>query len=270
MSIHRFIDHWNSPNPAWGSKSSAALVGEAVKYSFMRQFSNSRPHRFGLSQLGKPSIELIYNRYIDPSEDDLECGLRYIFSIGDYTEALLLAMMKDYGLDVHSEQMEVEVHNIQGHIDCFVGSRLIDIKSMSHTYFTSFTNKPDDERGYLTQLSLYALGCKKKGIQVTSCGFLCIDKSTGYLALVNLPKSVINNCILKAQPKFILLEEAELKFNSLPLEEFKKWAYTVDKPPTVPEKKGGVFTGKQLVPASMKLARCKYWAYNTPDGVYVE
>lgn len=269
MSLFKFIDWWNSERPCFGSNKYADQVGEEVKQSYLRQFVQRNPRPIGLSQIGKPLVELIYQAVIDPTEEDLECGLRYIFHIGDVTETLLIAMMQSFGLDVHSKQLEVEYKGVYGHIDCMVDDRLIEIKSMSHTYWTQFVGCVDDERGYITQLALYTKAVQTQR-KVGSAGWLVLNKSTGALRYVKLPTNLVKSTLVKAAAKIKKFDKAlsELDATSEPP---LSWIRNNVRPPDpICEKKNKVMTGKLLIPPNMKLAASKYTAYPTEDGIYVD
>ncbi len=104
------------------------------------------------------------------------------FHLGDVFESLIVQILSASGVSVTDTQLEVYLDDIPGHIDGIVNEdTVIEIKTMSDSYFRKFTKEPDDSRGYLTQLNTYChvLG-GKHGV------WLCLNKQTNDLALVPL------------------------------------------------------------------------------------
>jgi len=268
-SLFRFIDFWNTSREGLSSNDKIVqLYTKAAQESFVRQFMAREYRPIGLSQLGKPLVEVAYSIYAE--EEEIDFPLRFTFHIGDIVEALLVAAMLSYGLDVSAQQLEVEYKGVGGHIDCMVGGDLlVEIKSMSSTYFRQFTSNPDDERGYITQLALYSKAVQSAGYSVRKAGWLCLDKTTGYLKWVALPLNYVAPSLKKASRIIKQLEDImdEADKSSDPAQ----WVVDNVKPPEpIPEFRNKVKTGKLLLPKGMQYSRLKYLSYPTEDGVYVD
>lgn len=145
------------------------------------------PLRF--SALGKPDRQLWYMAKGYPSEE-MTPKTYFKFLYGDVIEALLLFLAKESGHDVQSEQMEIEVDGVKGHIDAIIDGVVVDVKSASPFGYKKFKDHSliqDDPFGYIQQISGYTdtITPGKGG------AFLAADKVSGDLTVMNVSSSVI-------------------------------------------------------------------------------
>jgi hypothetical protein len=85
------------------------------------------------------------------------------------------------GHEVTSEQKEVNVSGITGHMDCKIDGQVVDVKTASKFSFNKFKDGSlvnNDPFGYLAQLSGY-----ETAEQTKEGGFLVINKESGELCL---------------------------------------------------------------------------------------
>jgi len=241
--FNRLLEYWNEDKGTYTrSEKIADYVSKCVGESFRKQFLDDKPfekHTLRMSQIGKPLILLCLHKigYLDLPSTNFKQD--WIFSLGDVVEAYLMSLVHMCGYVVESPQLEVELYDIKGHID-FLSSRdtVVEVKSMSDSYFRQFTKQPDDDRGYLTQLHMYcaALGTKR-GV------WLCLNKGTNELAQVNLgwDDGILqrSRAVVKAYNDCDGLDYI---------------VQNVNPPDGVPERKGGVLTGRFIVPTSMRYS----------------
>lgn len=145
------------------------------------------PLRF--SALGKPDRQLWYMAKGYPSEE-MTPKTYFKFLYGDVIEALLLFLAKESGHDVQSEQMEIEVDGVKGHIDAIIDGVVVDVKSASPFGYKKFKDHSivqDDPFGYIQQISGYTdtITPGKGG------AFLAADKVSGDLTVMNVSSSII-------------------------------------------------------------------------------
>jgi len=103
------------------------------------------------------------------------------FLYGHLLEELVLLLVRLSGHDVTSEQKEVVVDSVSGHLDCIIDNEVVDIKTASGFAFYKFKNgtlREDDPFGYLGQLAGY-----EESEGTDNGGFLVINKESGELCL---------------------------------------------------------------------------------------
>ena len=145
------------------------------------------PLRF--SALGKPDRQLWYMAKKYPSEE-MTPKTFFKFTYGDVIEALLLFLAKESGHDVHSEQMEIEVDGVKGHIDAIIDGVVVDVKSASPYSYKKFKDHSlieNDPFGYIEQISGYTseITPGKGG------AFLAADKVSGDITVMNVSSSIV-------------------------------------------------------------------------------
>lgn len=215
-----------------------------------RQWQTKRQHhsKVAMSQLGKPVVlQWLKKNY--PLKEELGGRLRWIFSEGDYFEQLVVDVAKSMGYKLRGSQTTLELEGTRegdvatGHIDGIVKEKgqdyVLEVKTMSSYYFKKFTKEPDDERGYLTQLSLYCHCLNLPGL------WLCIDKANGELAVVELPEEKMDDCVARARDAIDTLYGAA---NLAAV--YDDWS----PPRPVPEKFRRQETGRYLLPPDLKYS----------------
>jgi len=211
---------------------------EALKnqYTTHREFSPLR-----VSSLGKPAV-LQGLGMLGYHDNDIERRLNFIFLTGHYFEAWLVTMMKAYGMKVVSQQSEVNYLGVLGHTDVIVelngAPLLVEVKTMSDSYFNQFTKKPNDERGYITQLAIY-----KHCLGIPAV-WLCYNKGTGDIREVEMSDTTW--ALERANDIIPLLRDT--RFVS---DVFKHF----DAPEPVPEVFKRKETGMYLIPPSMRWSK---------------
>lgn len=137
-----------------------------------------------MSNLGKPLRQLYYELTGAPKEE-LPAKAKFKFLYGDILEILFLFLAKEAGYSVHSEQKELMVDGVPGHIDAYIEDVLVDTKSCSPYSFKKFETGSiltDDPFGYITQLGTYASVDKAE-----KASFIGIEKVTGEICIYDLP-----------------------------------------------------------------------------------
>lgn len=238
----RLTEFWNDEKGAYTKKEDVAeFVANSVKESFTRQFLTEKvdeKYTLRLSQLGKPLILLCLYKlgYTEPNSTSFKQD--WIFSLGDVVETYLMSLVHMCGYDLHSAQEEVVFEGVKGHIDFAVGETIVEVKSMSDTYFRQFIKDQDDARGYLTQLHTYcAAAGTKRGV------WLLLNKGTN--ELVEIPLRWSDSTISRAKTVI---------YNWQQCESIDWLLEHVSPPEGTPEFKAGVLTGRFLVPAGMRYS----------------
>jgi hypothetical protein len=249
--ISDFVNWWNYSVDRLPINSNfdqwAEFVAGDVKHQFYKHFAEKQPEpiRFSLSQLYRPTIVLALAK-LQFIELPVETRVRWIFGMGDYTETLITSLMCLRGHEVTDFQYTVEWEGMTGHIDFVVDGTLIDVKTMSHTYWTKFIRNPNDERGYLTQLGVY-----QQAMDIKNAGFLCFNKATGEMQYVDLGD--VRQYVETARQKVALLQHVQS------VDDIYKYAL-----PPAPEKSKK--TKDWLIPESMKNCPVKGDIYCSEDG----
>lgn len=156
-----------------------------------KQEPPSSPLRF--SSLGKPDRQMWYEAHPEEGSKEPISAQTYVkFLYGDVVEQLFLFLAKEAGHTVESEQLEIEVDGIKGHIDAVIDGVVVDVKSASSYGFQKFKDNNvhgDDPFGYVAQLAGYA--------SVLSPGndaaWLAIDKVSGEMCVSPLSSTLIKH-----------------------------------------------------------------------------
>lgn len=148
-----------------------------------------------MSGLGRPMCQQLLDR--DGVEEAMEYNAVFRFLFGDMTEAALMLVLKEAGIDVTAAQeacrLEIGGHTIKGTLDLIIrGSdgveRVWDIKSASDW---AFKNKykggyekllEEDPFGYIMQGYLYS-----EAMGMPFGGWLVVNKSSGEILEVPAP-----------------------------------------------------------------------------------
>ena len=133
-----------------------------------------------MSNIGRPSRQLWYDINHEKDQDvELHPSTLIKFLYGHLLEVLLLFFVRLAKHTVESEQKEVTVSGIKGHIDCKIDGEVVDIKTASGYAFKKFkdgTLAEQDTFGYLSQLAGY-----ESAEKTSQGGFLVMNKETGEL-----------------------------------------------------------------------------------------
>jgi hypothetical protein len=214
-----------------------------------------------LSQLGKPAVlqacQLIPDdmaRYgaAHILDEAITGRMLELLHRGNQWEAWALSMLEANGQKVEAEQQEVTYCGVSGHIDAVVDGVIVELKTMSSNYFRQFTRKPNDDRGYITQLACYSHAMGLPAL------WLCLDKGTHQVRSVPLytVKEEAERSLARVQrivPKLLAVNTLEDVFSSF------------SPPPGVTQIVKGEPTGKLLVPPSMKYSLLRHLFYNIEE-----
>jgi len=188
---------------------------------------NSLTKGLRMSNIGRPDRQLWYDLNSPKQrETELQPSVYIKFLYGHLLEVLMLFFVRLSGHTVTSEQKEVKVSGISGHMDCVIDGEVVDIKTASGFSFKKFKDgslAEDDSFGYLAQLAGY-----EEAEQTSNGGFLVLNKETGQITLYRpeeLDKPNIKNRIktikqivkAKKPPKFCFKPVPEGKSGNLKL-----------------------------------------------------
>lgn len=268
--MHEFVE-WLNESICSGEDGLEEVVwrryGEQVGQSLQRHYQKEREDRDGLrlSELGKPAVVQALKR-LGYREPPPKGSLLFIFHLGDIFEHFVGEMMRVYGFEILADQMEedktlVEFEGVKGHFDYLVrepksGKRLlVEVKTMSSAYAQRFRLRPDDERGYVTQLACYHHALSD---ELDSAWWLCLDKGSGQVFCVEGFEGLFEGALYRAREvisrmEYISSEEDILRYFQAP-------------PPT-PEVYYRQQTGKYMLPPSMRYSPFAEAFYELAPGV---
>lgn len=163
-------------------------IVELVRKRLARDDAERDPLRF--SNLGRPDRQLWYQANRPEIAERLSPKTYHKFLYGDVIEQLLLFFAKEAGHRVESEQLELEVDGVRGHVDAVIDGVTVDVKSASPYSFKKFKDGgiiDDDPFGYIGQISGYAgeLTPDEGG------AFLVSDKVHGDIGLTRVDKETV-------------------------------------------------------------------------------
>lgn len=156
-------------------------MADALRHwSTPQQISAEKKPGLRMSNIGKPSRQLWYdiNSPIE-RKNDRPSSLYIKFLYGHLLEVLVLFFVKLSGHKIDSEQKEVTVSGIKGHMDCKIDGEVVDVKTASGYAFKKFQDgslAENDSFGYLAQLAGY-----EEAEKTHEGGFLVLNKETGEL-----------------------------------------------------------------------------------------
>lgn len=150
-----------------------------LAWSKPREVENS--FRLRMSNIGRPLRQLWYESK-NTSDPHVVSGSTQIkFLYGHILEEIVLMLVRMAGHEVTSEQKEINVSGITGHMDCKIDGQVVDVKTASKFSFNKFKDGSlvnNDPFGYLAQLSGY-----ETAEETNEGGFLVINKESGELCL---------------------------------------------------------------------------------------
>ena len=167
-------------------------------HSAKRQLTEERgEYRIRMSGLGRPLCQQVLDKH--GIKESMQYNTLFRFMFGDITEALLMLIMKEAGVDIVDSQREVELtlagQRIKGTLDVIIRDetgteKVWDVKSASDwafkNKFTGFGGydglKIDDPFGYVMQGYLYSAATG-----MPFGGWIVVNKSSGEVALVEAP-----------------------------------------------------------------------------------
>jgi len=195
-------------------------VGEKLKdalKSWARPEKRNNSFTIRMSNVGKPERQLWFEKRDENSNRDIDAPTQIKFLYGHLLEEIVLMLARVAGHDVSSEQKEVVVDGIVGHMDCMIDGEVIDVKTASRFAFNKFKEgrlAQDDPFGYLGQLAGY-----EKAEGTSNGGFLVLNKESGELCTFipeDLDKPNIDTKINSVISKIELDKPPERCYNPIP------------------------------------------------------
>jgi hypothetical protein len=236
--------------------------GSAMGQSLERHFVEDR-QRGGvrMSNLGKPATLLALAK-LGYTEPEPKGKSRLIFHMGDMFENFIEVMLQAYGIELLDSQIYLEWDSpsglvVNGHADYLIKSPVtgepvvVEAKTMSGNYARIFSKKQDDDRGYITQLSLYT---EAKGVDGT---WICLDKSTAGIFEIPLNPGLRVGALDRANKVLERVSKVEQLGDVLTM--FRQ-------PPAKPEIYKGNATGRYLLPVTLKMSPFRFALYE----IYVD
>jgi hypothetical protein len=217
-----------------------------------------------MSSIGKPSIITGVNKLLNTVGKKLEPfvspRLQTMFLWGNTFEAWILSVGELRGWwSVVSQQNELTMGIMHGHLDAVVslpgiGEVVLEIKTLSPNYCRLHNKQPGDDRGYLTQLSLYTACSIMDGYWIT------LDKGSGIMSVVELNDEIASEKVRRAK----LVSETINDLNTV-----EDVVMGIPVPAPTPEVYQRKSTGMFLIPESMKysgLVDCFYETTSELNG----
>jgi len=171
-----------------------------------------------MSNIGRQPRQLWFDMRADNSQtEDIAPHVFIKFLYGHLLEEIVLFLIKLSGHTVTSEQKEVTVSGIKGHMDCIIDGEVVDIKTASGFAFKKFkdgTLAEQDTFGYLAQLAGY-----EAAEGTSNGGFLALNKESGELALFkpdSFDKPNIKKKIIEIKKAVKLQTPPEFCYNPIP------------------------------------------------------
>lgn len=233
--------------------------GTAMGQSLERHFVEDR-QRGGvrMSNVGKPATLLALAK-LGYSEPEPKGRSRLIFHMGDMFENFLEVMLQAYGIEILGSQDTCEYFSasgikMDGHLDYIITSPVtgepvvVEAKTMSQNYSRMFRKQPDDDRGYVTQLSLYA---SSKGMDAT---WVCLDKGNAEMFEQPLEPGLMIPSLERVEK--VLERVAKVNDVSDILKVFRA-------PPVKAEIYQKQKTGRFLLPTTLKMSPFRKVLYKT-------
>lgn len=187
--IYKLFDEEEHHEP---SEENLEQLGENVKAMMRRRLARAEDERDPLrfSNLGRPDRQIWYQANLPHLGEKMSAKTFHKFLYGDMIEQVLLFLSKEAGHRVESEQLELEVDGVKGHIDAVIDGVTVDVKSASPYSFTKFKTgefRDNDPFGYIGQISGYA------GIVSPDEGgaFLVADKVHGDIGLARVDPETV-------------------------------------------------------------------------------
>lgn len=193
--------------------------GESMK-EILYNWSHPEPRgksTLRMSNIGKKERQLWFDMKTEGTPERMPPSLFIKFLYGHLLEEIVLFLIKLSGHAVTSEQKEVTVSGIKGHMDCVIDGEVVDIKTASGFAFKKFkdgTLAENDIFGYLAQLAGY-----EAAEGTSNGGFLALNKESGELALYkpdNFDKPNIKKKIKDVKAAVKLDKPPNLCYNPIP------------------------------------------------------
>ena len=182
--IYNALDPLTEGNPLDISDVEIEEFGERMKgalRSWARPEKRDSSFTLRMSNIGKPLRRLWFDSHTELGGEKHSPKTFIKFLYGHLLEEVILLLVRMTDNEVDSEQKEVMVDGVSGHMDCKINGEVVDIKTASRFAFRKFkdgTLRDDDPFGYIPQLAGY-----EEAEGTDNGGFLVINKESGELCL---------------------------------------------------------------------------------------
>lgn len=209
--FHKVMDAWSNDklDPASVDEKWIEEFAEHCKQSLIKQLT-PRPEGYSnrASGMGKALCVLQREKEQAPkSKKDYNFKMKML--VGDITEGVVsfLAKVGRVGMSAENTEIKLKIDGdiITGTDDHTINGKVYDSKTCSDfawkfKWLKGYEGlKESDDFGYITQLYTYALG---QGIDAG--GWIVVNKSTGELLVVDVPKDKVEEKRVKEELKFKL------------------------------------------------------------------
>jgi hypothetical protein len=235
----------------------------ACSSALFNQFESYKQKKFTIrmSSIGRPLCQLQAEKYNLPKESrEYNSITRNLW--GDISEAYIMFLMRNAGIEIQSEQQKVTLKiggiDLSGSYDVEIDGKIWDIKSASDFAFNNkFGDRggfkkilEDDTFGYIPQLYLYSEATGKP-----VGGWIVLNKNSGVLTILEFPQ-------YDKQYRLKALQDVEDKIISLTSDApFKKCFKPIEE--IYYQKK----TGNMVLP--MVCSFCQFKRHCWPDAEYL-
>jgi hypothetical protein len=245
--------------------------GERVGQSLERHFAEDR-QKGGLriSSMGKPAV-LQALATLGYAELEPRGKMRWTFHLGDIFEHFVGVLLETYGYKVLVDQMDpeatfVETAGVGGHYDYLVKTPeypvlLVEVKTMGPGYARMFRKRPDDARGYITQLAMYQAALSQQYKSDIPACWLCLDKGTGEIFEVEPYPGLFEGALARVKQVVPLLNRVKSEDDVLAPKGF------FQAPPAKPEEYRRSATGHFILPDNMRYSPFSGAFYSLEDGM---
>lgn len=249
-------------------------LGDSVNRNFV--FDDFRQFWPRVSELGHPAILLAMHKpeikeamckagfsylYIEQQRSDV---LERLCMVGDWFEAYCILALQRAGWTILypnvSGQKEVSYGIARGHVDIIACDEegepsqwVFECKTMNSNYFRQFTKRPNDDKGYLTQLAVYDAALNYE----YNPAFLCLNRDTGEVEMVEPYGYELSECLERVDE---ILEVLDTNFTVPEIDDI------FEAPEPVPEIYKRKPTGRYVLPYMMKFDPLRFALYEIePD-----
>lgn len=191
--IKQFMRYYNMPrdakHPQWLSDADWERFGNTVVQSAYKSYFNDSAN-YGAdplrpSNMYKPAIVHVLNKFgygLNNGLTSVKWNRSLAPLYGNISEALIRLLLTECNIRP-AYDVPVTAFNgmLRGTADLVTDEAVVDVKTMSSYYFKSFCAEPDDDRGYITQLHVYA-----EGLQLSEMYVLALCKEYPSAALVKI------------------------------------------------------------------------------------
>ena len=197
--IYNALDPLTEGKPLDISDEEIEEFGERMKgalRSWARPEKRDSSFTLRMSNIGKPLRRLWFDSHRELGREKHSPQTFIKFLYGHLLEEVVLMLLRMTDNDVDSEQKQVVVDGVSGHMDCKINGEVVDIKTASGYAFRKFkagTLREDDPFGYIAQLAGY-----EEAEGTDNGGFLVVNKESGELCFYKpeeLDKPPIRNRI---------------------------------------------------------------------------